>query len=77
MSKFDSEITEIMSNANKASALLRILDNDYSIFDTQNPSDTEKQTYASGCGEIYVFLEFIEECISNIRTAVEPMIAEV
>lgn len=77
ISNFGSEITEIMSNANKVKTLLRMLNDNYMVLDTSHPNETEKETYSKGCGDIFVLLGFIEDCIDNISASVEPLMQEV
>lgn len=77
LNNYGSEIAEIMSNVNKAKTLLRILDDDYMVLDTSQPSEAERNSYSKGCGEVYVFLGFIEDCINHISASIEPLMQEV
>lgn len=58
--------TETFTNLNRAKTLLSILEDEYSIFDTQNPSDKNRREYAEHCGEIYALIESVKCCMDKV-----------
>lgn len=77
VNEYGSEITGIVSESNKVKTLLRTLENDYVVLDTSNPSDEEKQKYSVGCGDVYVFMSLIADCVGRISDYIEPLMKEV
>ncbi len=49
----------------RARTLLDLLEEYFSVFDTQNPSESNRTDYASHCGEIYALIDSIKKAIDS------------
>lgn len=77
LNNYGSEIAEIVNCAGKAKVLLNILDDNYMVIDASTPTDSEKEAYYNGCGEIFALVRSVSECIDSISESIAPLMQEV
>lgn len=66
--------TETYKNLNRAKTILSMLEDEYSIFDTNNPTEKDREFYSRHCGEIYALIAIVKESIDKV---VVPVTSEV
>lgn len=66
-----SEIKSVVFNdVIRAKTLLSMLEDGYSIFDTQNPTAENRAAYSEHCGEIYAVVEIVKDCVDKIHAVI-------
>jgi len=74
---FASEISDIASAVGKIKALVDLIDENYTVLNTQEPTDQERCSYSCGCGKIYAYIGLIEDCVNSIEENIVPLAREV
>jgi hypothetical protein len=49
----------------KANCIIDTLLEDYSILDTQNPTDEDKKKYSMDCGRIHSLISLASDCVRS------------